>query len=344
MSKFRIIQTDPSQFKEQILEFWRNYLPGTPPERFEWMNHGNPAGPAVWFFALEEASKALAGTISLTPKNIVANGRTIRACIMGDLMVDARYRVYGPNLQLMRSVPLELERLGFKLAYTVPNAHSEQLLRRIGMKKVGAFKILVKPLNGWYYISKYLKMNSFSHSLLSPVINAGLRMTSKETYIASKGVFEEITRLEELPDSLWNSVRDNFSFAGERSPAYLDWKYFQNPFKDFHIIAFRRSAGWGPSGYIVYRIDQNILKIYDIIALNKSVVEKLLKKVIDIGRGKECISVRVDIFEKNPLLTMFKSFGFFNTNNTKWNCPIYSLGEEQWSENGCYLFGSDRNL
>jgi hypothetical protein len=344
MSKFRIIQTEPSQFKEQILEFWRNYLPGTPPKRFEWMNHGNPAGPAVWFFALEETSKELAGTLSLTPKNIVTNGRTIRACILGDLMVDTRYRVYGPNLQLMRAVPAELARLGFKLAYTVPNAHSEQLLIRIGMKKVGAFKILVKPLNGGYYLAKYSKMNSFLRSLLTPVINAGLRMASKETYITSKGIFEEITRGEELPDSLWNSVRDNFSFTGERSPAYLEWKYFQNPFKDFHVIAFRHSAGRGPSGYIVYRIDQNILKIYDIIALNKTAFEMLLNKVIDIGRGKDCISVRVDIFEKNPLLTKFKYFGFFNATNTKWYCPIYSMGEEQWSDNGSYLFGSDRNL
>lgn len=188
MSKFRIIQTNPVQFKEQVLEFWRNYLPGTPVERFEWMNHGNPAGPAVWFFAQEETTKELAGMISLTPKNMVVDGRTIRAGLMGDFMVDTRYRVFGPNLQLLRTVPAEMGRLGFQLAYTVPNAQSEQLVRRIGMKRAGAFKNFLKPLKAGYYLMKYANMNSFSISLLSPVIDAGLRMVSKETCIASRGL------------------------------------------------------------------------------------------------------------------------------------------------------------
>ncbi len=341
MSKFRIIQTDPAQFREQVLEFWRNYLPGTPPERFEWMTRGNPAGPAIWFFAQEETTKEIAGMISLTPKNIVVSGRTVRAGIMGDFMVDARYRVFGPNLQLLRTVKSELGRLGLKLIYTVPNSQAERLMIRMGMKRAGAFKNLIKPLNAGHYLGKYTRLNSFSRSMLSPLLYAGLRMASMETYIITKGVFEEVKRPEELPDSLWNRVRDNFSFAGERSPTYLEWKYFQNPLEDFQIMAFRPAVDRDLSGYIVYNIDQNRLNISDIIFLDKSSVNMLLTKVIDIGRKKGCISVNVEIFEDNPLLALLKSFGFFNA---KKDYGVFSMGEEQWPDNGAYLFGSDRNL
>jgi hypothetical protein len=76
-------------------------------------------------------------------------------------------------------------------------------------------------------------------------------------------------------------------------------------------------------------------------AINKRAINKLLMKIVRIGRLQNCISVNVEIFETNPLLTSFRSFGFFDA---KTDYIVFSLGEEQWRESGCYLFSGDRNI
>ena len=63
MGKFTILKTeDASPYRDQILEFWDEYLAETPPGRFEWMCEGNPAGPATWFIAFEEGMERFSGT------------------------------------------------------------------------------------------------------------------------------------------------------------------------------------------------------------------------------------------------------------------------------------------
>jgi hypothetical protein len=312
MNKFQIIRTDPLQFRGQILEFWDKYLPGTPPARFEWLTQGNPAGPAIWLFAFEDDKNELAGMVSILPKHMIRNGRIIHAG-MADL--------------------------DFALLYTVPNAQSVQLIKRAGANSVGSFKNFVKPLEVKHYLSRH--MDQFSQSLLAPFVGIGLRLISKDTYISSKGFFEEIFRIDASFDLLWNSVKDRLTLAGDHSAAYLGWKYLLNPHNDFRMLTFKESAGESLLGFLVFTVDQNRLNIYDMAALNKASINKLLMQIVRIGRMENCFSVNVEIFETNPLLTSFRSFGFLDA---KTDFVVFSSGEEQWPDSGCYLFSGDRNI
>jgi hypothetical protein len=338
MSKFQIIRTDPVQFKAQILDFWDKYLPGTPPARFEWLDRGNPAGPAVWFFALDDKNE-LAGMVSILPKDMIRKGRTVRAGILGDFMVHSKYRIFGPNLLLLKTALADMTDLDFALLYTVPNPQSVQLIKRAGADNVGSFKNFVKPLEAKHYLSRHT--DSFSQRLLAPFVDTGLRLISKDTYISSKGFFEEIFRTDESFDLLWNSIKDRLTMAGDRSGAYLGWKYLLNPHNDFRVLTFRERAGGSLLGFVVFTVDQNRLNIYDMVALNKASINKLLTKIVRIGRMESCISVNAEIFETNPLLASFKSFGFLDAKN---DFVVFSLGEEQWPGSGCYLFSGDRNI
>ena len=155
MPKFRIITGGPSRYKEEIARFWREYLPGTPPERFDWMRT-NPAGPAIWFFAIEEKTSTLAGTISLMPKDMLVDGSPVRACIMGDYMIGGRYRVFGPALDLQKAVTKDFSNLGFRFIYTVPNQASIKIIERMGFVEMMRLRTLIKPVKALPYLKKYV--------------------------------------------------------------------------------------------------------------------------------------------------------------------------------------------
>lgn len=338
MSKFQISRTDPVQFKAQILDFWDKYLPGTPPARFEWLGSGNPAGPAVWFFALDNNNE-VAGMISIMPKDVIVSGKTLRAGIIGDYVIHEKYRVFGPNLLLLKSALAGMGGMGFNFLYTVPNAQSELIIKRAGAQKVGSFKNFVKPLNAKHYLSKYV--GPASQRLIAPFINAGLKMLSRETYTLSSGFLAEDPRLDESLDELWDGVRNRFNMAGDRGSAFLKWKYLKNPLHLFRVLTLKERRGGSLKGFIIFNMEQGRLNIHDILAIDKASVNELLKGIVRTGRRENCISVNIEIFDTNPLLPTFTSFGFFDAKN---DFGVFYIGEEDWPDNNCYLFCGDRNL
>lgn len=93
---FLIINENPLVFKDYILKMWEENLPGTSPQRLDWMNGSYPAGPSVWYFALEPKTSVLAGVISAMPKDLFFDGKKTRARIFGDFMSLPKYRAFGP--------------------------------------------------------------------------------------------------------------------------------------------------------------------------------------------------------------------------------------------------------
>jgi hypothetical protein len=338
MSKFQIIQADPAQFKEQIIDFWSKYLPGTLPARFEWLSDGNPAGPAVWFFAIDDKNE-LAGMVSITPRNVVMNSKPMRAGILGDYIINGKYRVFGPNLLLLKSALASMIGLNLNFIYTVPNAQSELIIKRVSAHKVGCFKNFVKPLNAKHYLSKYV--GSSSQGLIAPFVNAALAMISRETYTLSRSVLGECTVFDESFDTLWEGVKKRFNMAGDHGSAFLTWKYLKNPLHRFRMLTLKERTDGSPKGFIIFNVEKSRLNIHDVMAIDKTSVSELLKGLVLMGRRENCISVNIEIFDTNPLLSALKSFGFFDA---KTDFGVFYIGEEHWPDNDCYLFWGDRNL
>jgi hypothetical protein len=342
MERFRIIQADPTRYENNILAFWEEYLPGTPPRRFEWLNQGNPAGPAIWFFAFDEKNNELAGVISIMPKEIILKGQTIRGGILGDFMVSSKYRVFGPNLQLPRTVSSHLKDLSFDFFYTVPNPESEKIINRIGFKHAGVMHSLVKLLKTKPYLNKYL--HSSAGPYLSPFTDIGLRIISRETYVSASGVCEEVSVIDESFDVLWKKIiMQQPLMIGNHSSSYITWRYLHNPLYNFRVLTYREELKGELLGFIVFTIDQEKLYIFDIIAVNKTCVHKLLKKIVGVGRIEKCVSINIDVFETNPLLPTLKSFGFLHARSDT-AVYSYSFPEQSISFLDCCFFGGDRNI
>ena len=340
MANFRVIQEDPLRYKEQILQFWTEYLPGTPPGRFEWLQDGNPSGPALWFFALESKTSELAGVISILPAEIIRQGKKIRAGILGDFMVSKKYRVFGPNFLLPRAVRNNSAGLGFQLIYTIPNAESEKIARREGFHQAGVVHTFVKPLRIAPYVNKY--MHPLAARLVSPLVDMGLRITSRELSVSSRGLFQEVSEIDGSFEHFWHAIRQNQpDMIGDHRPAYLQWKYFQNPLHTFRILTYRERADGNLLGYLVFTMHESKMHIYDVIALHKKYACKLLKETIKRGRKERCQSIQMQILETNPLLPVVRSFRFINARD---DVNLLFSSEEAWNFEGFSFFAGNRNL
>lgn len=339
MPKFNIIQANPEDYKEQIYEFWREYLPGTPLERFKWMKD-NPAGSAIWFFAFDEESNQLAGTISIMPREMILNGEAISAGIVGDFMISSRYRVFGPAIPLLKMVVENKTNLGFQFIYTIPNPASIKLAKRVGFSDKTKLCCLVKPINIKYYINKYLSKKLAGS--VAWMVEQVLMLVSKETYIIPNGYFEEVSSIDEVYDVLWDKIKNYKSgLYGVLNSKYLYWRYFQNPLRKFRLLSYKTKRDGELLGYIIFSLSEKKITIYEIVTLGKGYDGQLLKKLIHIGRKEACQAIYINLSEGNHMINRLKRFLFVDARN---ETSILTFCKDSISCNEWSVFDGDRNI
>ncbi|MCI0505907.1 MAG: hypothetical protein L0Z73_07315, partial [Gammaproteobacteria bacterium] len=252
MTRFLIKESDPLQYKTEIVDFWKNYLPGTPPERFDWMN-SNPDGKPIWYLAFEKDSNKLAGTVSIMPRKMINNGKTLRAGIIGDFMIGDKYRVYGPALDLQKTVVASLKNHHLDFLYTLPNKASLKLNERTGLRNIADLDYYVKPIYVAYYLEKHV--NHSIARVISPIVKVLLAIGSKETYMTNGGIYREVKDIDGSFDTLWNRIKEKRAdLLSNRGAEYLRWRYLKDPLLDFQVITVQDKPDGEISGYIVFTI------------------------------------------------------------------------------------------
>ena len=340
MGGFYIIESSSDDYKKQIAELWRKHLPGTPIERFQWMMEGNPAGPTIWFLAIDKLSKEVVGTVSVMPKDIVVSGEVIRTGIVGDLMVSEKHRVFGPAIHLLRAATKSLPRCGFRLFYTIPNIDSEPLIKRVGFKNVGRIFYIGRFIHLGHYFEKDLGkfLGSFSGFLGGQLI----RIVSRESYIQLKGYYEEVSEVDDQFDYLWERVKNRLSvLMGNHTSSYISWRFLKCPHSRFRILTYRKEDSSDLLGYLVFTIDNCKLDIYDLIGIDEVAVDMLIKKTIMIARAQKCNKVCCSLFPNHALAKTFKKYFFVDT---KYLMNLYCYGEIEHFYNKSMLFAGDRNV
>ncbi len=342
MAVFHVIRTeDPSPYREQILRFWEMYLPGTPPVRYEWMREGNPAGPAVWFVALEEGRDEIAGTMTILPRVMYRGGAPLRAGILGDFMIDAKYRVFGPNLRIMRAAVDSMNEVGCSFLYTVPNEASMKVAERVGIREITPLSCYARPIDMRHYLSRALP-ESLS-AILAPAADLVLRLSSRETHGRGSGTIEEIAEIDSSFDRLQERVLERFhGLMGDRSAAYLRWRYSRNPLYDFRVIVCRRPGRSDPDGYLVFcEREENKIEIYDIVALDAPCRDALMREMISIARAERRQAVYLTASMRSEMLDWCSTYRFIDTKKT---LPLYCYGSPGFPLEEWEFTSGDRNI
>jgi len=274
------------------------------------------------------------------PKLMFDNGKMLRAGIVGDYMIDSEYRVFGPALALQKKVIESLETNKLDYIYTIPNSASIQISKRSGLRKVLDLRYYVKPISTKYYLRKYL--NNLLADFLGPIINAILRVLSRESYITKGGYIQEISEINRSFDIFWENIKStNKCVIGNHSSKYLRWRYFENPLVKIKVIAYKEVPNSEILAYIAFAIADDRLEIFDIVGLGDIYIDRLMKEIVKIARTEKVISICMRLSEQNYLPNKIKKYGFYKTMGDV--CVLAYGKDDSFFVNWCYVEG-DRNI
>jgi len=330
-----------NNIRDQIIRLWMDCLPGTPRKRYDWMQSGNPAGPVKWFLAKKKEDGKVIGSTSIMPRDVMLNGIKMRGGIIGDIMVDTKFRKLGICTRILGKIKNELSTLGIDFVYVVPNNNSKKVLKEVGFEKIAELKTFVRPVRIEYFIKRF--KNKSIIDLLSPIVGFGIKTLSKGTYTSSAGFFENVYANFDMSfNSFWHKIQNIQNIViGCRNLQYLKWRYESNPLLKFKVLVIRSSIDREINGYLVYTIEKRKLRIFDMVALHARYANKLLSKIIHIAQANQCVGVYIRLTLNNPWVKIVKKHCFFDTGDRD---SLLFLGNNKILLHPWQFYTGDRNI
>ena len=230
---YAVREADAADVEEELVALWAANLNmgGDPRDKYRWFYVGNPLGAARAFLveARESGAEAAVGTCGVGPRAVACDGRSLRAGLLADFALDREHRTVMPGLVLQRALAA-YARSRFDLSYAFPNDAAIGILRRIGYRLLGRTGRYVRLLRVEGVLARRLRSRPLAR-LLSLVPDAVLSVTDRaRASILPRTLALEWTReVDGRFDRLWERARTRHPFAGERTAAFLRWRFTERP-------------------------------------------------------------------------------------------------------------------
>jgi len=334
-----IIHTRSVKYREQIIQLWGECLPGTPEGRFDWLAEGNPAGPTVWFLAIDENNGSVVGTGTLMPKELIYNGKRIKGGIVGDLMVSPAARKQGIAQHIQKKIADSQDELEMRFLYVVPNEHSSKLLVKAGIDHLCLLKNYMLPVDFEYFFRKlgFKLAAKFFARFLQRLGDIFFFRASRN----ARCTINELEHFNEEIDNLWQSVKDVPDIlTGSKSSTFLNWKYGKNPDSGFQVLQYRTSTGV-LVGYMIFSVTDSKLHIFELVSIKNKYSVGMTSELRKFAKANQLVGIYFCTTPNNPVLKVLWWRGFFPIGG---DLQLLCKGEIV-TENHPWVFsGSDRNL
>ena len=340
MGKYEIIVDKTLQYNEKIIDFWNLYLPGTPNERLKWLN-SCIEGKTKWFIAIDKKEMKVAGTISLMPKNFKKENKKVKAAIVGDLMIDKKYRVFGPAMHLLKKVISYSDENKYDFIYTIPNKNSEKLIEKVGFEKIGKCVTLMYPTKVDFIFEKYL--GNIGSKIVGDALLLLFSLIKLRITLSKNVVFENLNNFENNFEVFTKEIykKREYSLTSYFEKNLLKWRYFENPNLSFKILTIKKEAYNEILGFCAYSITNKRLQIYDIVALEKNYIYMLLKELKSRSKLKQCKGIYFLIYENNPIIQNLKRFGFIDIRD---HAEVFIYPKKDILSDSWYFTSAERNI
>lgn len=228
---------------------------------FDWRYLKRPSGRApVIVWALEKSGSP-AGSLSLIPHEYFIGGRSRTVGVLGDISVSEKMRGRGIAGAMLGYLGRLKEVRELDGCMVLPNEEAARPLQKAGWNKRSCLERHVKLLDLKSQISK--KAGAIAASVAAPPLNLLLRLTETAVRVPAAYKTDCAAVFDERFDRLWDDLPKEGVIAGKRDRAYLAWRFADHPVERFS--AFLLSEGSRPSGYIVYRTEEGMIRVYDLL-------------------------------------------------------------------------------
>lgn len=342
MAGFYIIQSTTetaSKHKEQILRFWNEYLPGTPCERFDWME-ANPASPTIWFLAFDTSNDALIGTVSIMIRELALDNKLYRIGIIGDYMIAPKHRAFGPALQLQTCAVGKMADLGLSFIYGIPNDKSIKSLERIGYERLHSLDYFIRPLKTSFYMAK--RFGNTTAKVADGVIDRPMKwiLSKYITYSSGKAINESL-EIDDSFERFWEKLKaKKTGVLGVRNKSYLSWRYLKNPLNTFRFLTCKNNDN-ELLGFAFFTVSNSKMEIFDLIALEDVHASKLINGLIKVALKEDCHAIYIRLSENNDMSALLKSHLFIRTTD---EVQLYAIGNKDIYRKKWNFFEGDRNI
>jgi hypothetical protein len=243
---------------------WDQVYGGFSAARYDWLYVDNPAGEAIVCLLRDDDSGSIVGSTALLPKNLCTRGRTLRAGIAADLMVDQRHRSLGPSIILQKGILGCLGDSGIEVVYGFPNARSIPMTRRIGYRQVAQRMWLVLPLRSETFLRERIPQAAARKAAamlidialwLRPRLYTPVPAPGREHFVA--------TGFDAAFDDIWSRIKSGYLLIGEKTAAFLNWRYRDSPLGEYAVFGLRARNAQAIDGYVVHSRCEGRMHIAD---------------------------------------------------------------------------------
>jgi len=274
MARFDIKQVNPLKEKDKIFDFWKKYLPESSEERFFWMQEGNPAGPAVWFFAYDNKTQEIAGMISAIPRYITHKGQQYKGGMLGDFMIGDKYRVFGPAIPLHKYLLTAYKDAGFDFLYTIPEQNLVKFFQGLKYTSIGNMTHLCKIIRTHKFIAR--KLPPIASRVASFILDLLLFLFLPER-LSSPRLACSISDTPTLPQDV--KINNCNVVTGASTQAYLKWRYKSNPsyvYKYCSVISDTNSL----KALLVFTEEPDKIAIKEAIYFGNTTPKKVIPRAV----------------------------------------------------------------
>jgi hypothetical protein len=200
--------------------------------------------------------------------------------------------------------------VNFVLAF--PNARSEPIIRRVGYQRIAPLITLVRAVRTSHYLAAAGLPQGMARCLggvADFLINRVPRSGPAALNRRLEGSL--INSFDRRFDVWCDSNRDNFAATGERSSAYLRWRFTQTPNGTGRIFATVDRTTAEVIGYVVYWLKAGLAEIRDLGLPRSTALSKdLLSRFLEHTKCGGAHGAVIGVMENAHTLSALRSVGF----------------------------------
>ncbi len=308
--------------------------------RFEWLYRQNPHGEALGWVAVNDQDGTVVGTAAVFPRMLFVRGELIRGWVLGDFCLNVKYRSLGPAVVLQRACLKFFEEQPGEPFYDFPSQTMVAVYKRLGWSVTKTMQRVMKPIRLNQKIRSFISYSWLAEPV-AMIGNTALKFLDKKPLLP-KG------RTIEVEDGPWGeeftelsgALRNRFEIYLHRSAAYLNWRFFDNPFQKFTMVVARdhgRLIGYGLLG----QSPTDALVVDLFCNLDRTVFKALLWHMGDIARRSGKASLRTSFLLGSEMSELYKDNGFWFRDDLP--LLVGNFGEDSYLHSDWYLTEGDRD-
>lgn len=251
-------------------------LPEGDDARAAWLYAKTPEGPAT-ILAMRVRDGSWIGMVAIVPRRIYMDGHSFIGAFLCDFYVHPRHRKILPALELQRYAKQHLSDLGIA-NYAIPNGRSLPIFRRLGSSHVMQRMRWARPIRFWKFLSR--RQIALAKIVGSVFDASAFAFDHLRSAAAVKIRSEWLSGIDERFDALWTSVPTTGAFIGDRSSAYLRWRFLDEPGHDNRVLGFFRSGSTRLAGYLIGEIVQREFVVRDLLFSPDAAVDGILARAM----------------------------------------------------------------